>query len=55
MPGKGCHVIKASGMLTRENRFMLKLPNLNMRNIFVEYFNELHYIDVSTRYADRAF
>jgi len=40
------------GMLTRENRFLLKLPNLNMRKIFVEYFNELHRIDVSTRYAD---
>ena len=39
------------GMLTREDRFMLKLPNLNMRKIFVEYFNELHHIDVSTRYA----
>ena len=40
------------GMLTREDRFMLKLPNLNMRRIFVEYFNELYHIDVSTRYAD---
>jgi hypothetical protein len=40
------------GMLTRENRFMMKLPNLNMRRIFVEYFNELHQIDVSTGYSD---
>jgi hypothetical protein len=40
------------GMLTRENRFMMKLPNLNMRRIFVEYFNELHRIDVSTGYSD---
>ncbi len=40
------------GMLTRENRFLLKLPNLSMRQIFAEYFNELHKIDVSTRYAD---
>jgi hypothetical protein len=40
------------GMLTRENRFMMNLPNLNMRTIFVEYFNELHRIDVSTGYSD---
>ncbi len=40
------------GMLTRQDRFSLKLPNLNMRQIFVEYFNELHHIDVSTKYAD---
>ena len=39
------------GMLTRESRFMMRLPNLNMRTIFVEYFNELHRIDVSTGYA----
>ncbi|MGD9731859.1 MAG: PD-(D/E)XK nuclease domain-containing protein [Desulfamplus sp.] len=40
------------GMLTRKDDFYLKLPNLNMRQIFVEYFNELHKIDVSTQYAD---
>ncbi|TWI73053.1 PD-(D/E)XK nuclease superfamily protein [Desulfobotulus alkaliphilus] len=40
------------GMLTRKNDFFLTLPNLNMKRIFVEYFNELHRIDVSTRYAD---
>ncbi len=40
------------GMLTRKDDFHLMLPNLNMRKIFVEYFNELHNIDVSTRYAD---
>ena len=40
------------GMLTRRDDFTLKLPNLNMRRIFVEYFNELNHIDVSTRYAD---
>jgi hypothetical protein len=40
------------GMLTQENNFFLRLPNLNMRQIFVEYFNELHQIDVSTRYAE---
>ncbi|QTA78114.1 AAA ATPase-like domain-containing protein [Desulfonema limicola] len=40
------------GMLTRLDDFHLKLPNLNMRQIFIEYFNELHKIDVSTKYAD---
>ncbi len=39
------------GMLTRQDDFFLKLPNLNMRQIFVEYFNEIHRIDVSTKYA----
>ena len=40
------------GMLTKQDDFYLRLPNLNMRQIFVEYFNELHRIDVSTRYAE---
>ncbi len=40
------------GMLTRQDDFYLRLPNLNMRTIFVQYFNELHRIDVSTRYTD---
>jgi hypothetical protein len=40
------------GMLTRHDEFYLKLPNLNMRQIFVEYFNEIHRIDVSTKYAE---
>ena len=40
------------GMLTLEDKFFLRLPNLNLRQIFVEYFNELHRIDVSTRYAE---
>ncbi len=39
-------------MLTRKDDFSLALPNLNMRRIFVEYFNELHRIDVSTRYTE---
>jgi len=39
------------GMLTIQDRFTMKLPNLNIRQIFVEYFNELHQIDVSTRYT----
>jgi hypothetical protein len=40
------------GMLTRQDDFYLRLPNLNIRKIFVEYFNELHRIDVSTRYTE---
>jgi Predicted AAA-ATPase/PD-(D/E)XK nuclease superfamily len=40
------------GMLTIQDDFYLKLPNLNMRQIFVEYFNELHQIDVSTKFAE---
>ena len=40
------------GMLTKEDRFFMRLPNLNLRQIFVQYFNELHHIDVSTRYAE---
>lgn len=40
------------GMLTRQDDFFLKLPNLNLRQIFIEYFNEIHRIDVSTRYAE---
>ena len=40
------------GMLTKKDKFRLKLPNLNMRQIFVEYFNELHNINVSSGYSD---
>ena len=40
------------GLLTLQDYFYLRLPNLNLRQIFVEYFNELHHIDVSTRYAE---
>jgi hypothetical protein len=40
------------GMLTKKDNFYLHLPNLNMRKIFVEYFNEIHRIDVSTRYTE---
>jgi len=39
------------GMLTRKDDFSLELPNLSMRKIFTEYYNELLHIDVSTRYA----
>lgn len=40
------------GLLTRLDPFCLRLPNLNMQQIFVQYFNELHQVDVSTRYAE---
>jgi len=40
------------GLLTKQDDFYLKLPNLNMQQIFVEYFNELHHIDVSSRYTE---
>ncbi len=40
------------GMLTKQDHFYLRLPNLNMRQIFTEYFNEIHRIDVSTKYAE---
>ncbi len=40
------------GMLTRKDEYFLQLPNLNMRRIFTEYFNEIHHIDVSTRYTE---
>lgn len=39
-------------MLTLLDDFSLTLPNVNMRKIFVEYFNELHQIDVETRYKE---
>ncbi|OQY46379.1 MAG: AAA family ATPase [Anaerolineaceae bacterium 4572_78] len=40
------------GMLTRKDHFNLCLPNMNMRHIFVEYFNEIHNIDITSRYSD---
>ena len=40
------------GMLTLLDDFSLALPNVNMRKIFVEYFNEFHQIDVETRYKE---
>ena len=40
------------GMLTIKDHFYLQLPNLNMRTIFIQYFNEIHHIDVSTRYTE---
>jgi len=38
------------GLFTRHDDFTMTLPNLNVRAIFTEYFNQLHQIDVSTRY-----
>ena len=40
------------GMLTQQDSFYLRLPNLSMREIFVEYFNQIYEIDVSTRYSE---
>jgi hypothetical protein len=40
------------GLLTKQDYFYLKLPNLNLRQIFVEYFNQIHQIDVSSRYTE---
>ena len=40
------------GMLTHNDDFTLRLPNLNMRQIFLDYFNEIHHIDLTTRYAE---
>lgn len=40
------------GMLTQHDNFFLRLPNLSIRQIFIEYFNELLQIDVSTRYSE---
>jgi hypothetical protein len=40
------------GMLTKRDDQYMCLPNLNMKSIFVDYFNELNHIDVSTKYAE---
>jgi len=40
------------GMLTKQDNYLLRLPNLNMRAIFVGYFNQLHHIDVSSKYVE---
>ncbi|MCP4148343.1 MAG: AAA family ATPase, partial [bacterium] len=39
------------GMLTKWDNQYMCLPNLNMRSIFVDYFNDLYKVDVSTKYA----
>jgi hypothetical protein len=40
------------GMLTKRDERYMCLPNLNMKSIFVDYFNEIYKIDVSTKYAE---
>ncbi len=40
------------GMLTKENRFTMRLPNMNMRYIFAGYFNELYRINMATPYGE---
>jgi len=39
------------GMFTKQDEQYMCLPNLNMRSIFVDYFNDIYKIDVSTKYA----
>ena len=45
------------GLLSFENEFRLRFPNLTVKTLFLEYFNELKHIGVSTGYQDtfRAF
>ena len=40
------------GMLTKEDEQYMCLPNLNMKSIFTDYFNDIHKIDVTTNYAE---
>jgi len=40
------------GMLTKRDERYMCLPNLNMKSIFVDYFNEIYKIDVSSKYAE---
>ena len=40
------------GMVTRRDRAFMCLPNLNMKTIFSEYFNNLYHIDQGGRYAE---
>jgi hypothetical protein len=40
------------GLLTRKDDFYLCLPNLSIKKIFIEYFNDLYQIDVGTRYTE---
>jgi len=39
------------GMLTFQNRFSLSFPNLTVKTLFAEYFNEMEHIEVSTGYT----
>jgi hypothetical protein len=40
------------GMVTFRDRFSLEFPNLTVKKIFTEYFNELEHIEVSLGYTD---
>jgi hypothetical protein len=40
------------GMFTKRDDQYMCLPNLNMKSIFLDYFNEIYKIDVSTKYAE---
>ncbi|MEM7537434.1 MAG: AAA family ATPase [Chloroflexota bacterium] len=40
------------GLLTRLDPFYLTFPNLNMYEIFVEYFNEMHHLSTENNYAE---
>lgn len=40
------------GMLTFRDRFSLTFPNLTVKTIFTEYFNEVEHIEVSLGYTD---
>jgi len=40
------------GMLTFRDRFNLEFPNLTVKKIFTEYFNEVEHIEVSLGYTD---
>ena len=40
------------GMLTFRDRFTMEFPNLTMKTIFTNYFNEMEHISVSLGYTD---
>ena len=40
------------GMLTFEDEYALQFPNLTVKTIFTEYFNEVEKIEVSLGYTD---
>lgn len=40
------------GLLTRQDELYLTFPNLNMYQIFIQYFNELHQLDTTNPYAE---
>jgi len=40
------------GMLTFQDEYMLGFPNLTVKTLFTEYFNEMEHIDVSRGYTE---